>query len=87
MELEVRPSALKHGVSSDAITRAVSNPSLNDYDFEGKDPPKALVLGPYSAGNIIEIFGEFSDEQIFGVFHAMPARPKFLKILARAKEE
>ena len=85
MELEVRPSALEHGVSGAAI--AVRSPLLIDYDFEGKYSPKVLVLGPDSAGNIIEIFGEFSDEQIFGVFHAMPARPKFLKILARAKEE
>ena len=42
------------------------------------DSEKVLVLAPDVAGNIIEVFGVFENETCYIVFHAMPARSKYL---------
>ena len=75
MELDIRPSALKHGITSESTDHAV--PPLVDDEFE-EDSPKVLVLGPDPAGNVLEVIGAFSDNT-FRIFHAMPARTGYLQ--------
>ena len=81
MELDIRPSALKHGITSESIAHAATYPLLVDEEFE-EDPPKVLVLGPDPAGNVLELVGTFSDS-VFRIFHAMPARTGYLLRLDR----
>ena len=53
-----------------------------DEDFQDSDPPKVLVIGPDSAGNMIELIGRFTnDNHTLVVFHAMAARPQLLRLL------
>jgi hypothetical protein len=54
---------------------------LRNDDIEGSDPPKILILGPDFAGNLIEILAIEDVDGELVVFHAMPARPGFLKLL------
>ena len=85
VELEIRPSALKHGITGESIAHAVSFPLLVDDEFEG-DSPKVLVLGPDPAGNVLEVIGAFSDNA-FRIFHAMPARTGYLQRLDRKENQ
>ena len=85
MELDIRPSALKHGITSESIAHAVTYPLLVDDEFE-VDTPKVLVLGPDLAGNVLELIGTFS-EDAFRIFHAMPARTGYLQRLDRKENQ
>ena len=86
MELDIRPSALKHGITSESIAHAATFPLLVDDEFEG-DSPKVLVLGPDPAGNVLELIGEFGGEATFSIFHAMPARTGYLRMLERKEKQ
>lgn len=44
VELAIRPSALKHGITSESIAHAATYPLLVDDEFE-VETPKVLVLG------------------------------------------
>lgn len=60
VELDIRPSALKHGIIGESIAHAVTFPLLVDDEFEeGSD--KVLVLGPDPAGNVHEVIGIFNE--------------------------
>ncbi len=72
---------MKHGITSESIAHAATYPLLVDEEFE-VDTPKVLVLGPDSAGNVLELIGTVS-EAVFRIFHAMPARTGFLQRLDR----
>ena len=81
MELDIRPSALKHGITSESITYAVTYALYADEDFQGTEPPKVLVLGPDAAGNVLEVIDRFAAGEVFTIFHAMTARPVLLQLL------
>lgn len=81
MELNIRPSAFKHGITPDSIAHAVTYALYADDDFRGTEPPKVLVLGPDAAGNVLEIVGRFEPEDVFAVLHTMPARSALLRLL------
>ena len=83
MELDIRPSALKHGITSESIAHAATYPLLVDDEFE-EDPPKVLVLGPDSAGNMLELIGTYR-QNTFTIFHAMPARTGYLQRLTERR--
>lgn len=85
MELDIRSSALKHGITPESIAHAVSFPLLVDDEFE-TDSPKVLVLGPDRAGNMLEVIGTYA-ENVFRVFHAMPARTGYLQRLERKENQ
>lgn len=80
VDLNVRPSALKHGVAADSVAHAVNFALYADDDFQESDPPKVLILGPDPAGNVLELIGDF-DEDTLTIFHAMIARPALLRLL------
>ena len=76
VELEIRPSALKHGISSESIAHAVTYALYADDDFQETDPPKVLLLGPDPAGNVLEVIGRYASAEVFVIFHAMTADRK-----------
>lgn len=84
--MDIRPSALKHGVTSESISHAVTFPLLVDNEFAEGEPPKVLILGPDTAGNVLEVIGEFN-EDAFRIFHAMPARTGYLRMLQRKENQ
>ena len=81
LELDIRPSALKHGITSESIAHAVTYVLYADEDFQGTEPPKVLILGPDAAGNMLEMIGSFATEDVLTIFHAMTARPALLRLL------
>ena len=81
MLFEIRPSALKHGITAESIAHAVTFALYIDDDFQDTDPPKVLVLGPDAAGNVLEVIGRFARDDVFTIFHAMAVRPALLQML------
>jgi hypothetical protein len=86
VRLIIRHSALKHGLAEASIAHAVTYPLLVDDQFE-EDTPKVLVLGPDRAGNVLEVIGLFDNADDFVVFHAMPARTGYLRMLERNENQ
>ena len=84
--LEIRLSALKHGVSTESIIHAVTHPLYIDEDFRGTDPAQVLMLGPDTAGNMLEVVGRLDADEALVVFHAMAARPSLLRLIDKKGE-
>ena len=76
--VEILPSSRKHGISDDDIRHAFENAvaSITIPD----QPAFAMVLGPDQSAQLLEI-GVLADEDNDYVIHAMPARPKYLKMI------
>ena len=49
----------------------------------GEEPDRWLVLGPDTAGNLLEVVVLISSEGDEMIIHAMPMRPKYRKLLER----
>ena len=47
---------------------------------ENADPPKVLIIGPDTAGNLLELIGGVLQEGDV-VWHAMPCRKQYLDLL------
>ena len=47
----------------------------------GDEPDRWLVLGPDTAGNLLEVVVLISGEGDEIIIHAMPMRPKYRKLL------
>ena len=84
--VEIRLSALKHGVSTESIIHAVTHPLYIDEDFRGTDPAQVLMLGPDAAGNMLEVVGRLDADEALVVFHAMAARPSLLRLMNKKGE-
>lgn len=67
--VEIKVSARRHGVADADIRHAVRNP-MRQWPMDGY----VIVVGPNRTGALLEV-GINADDQIF---HAMPARRKFL---------
>ncbi len=52
-------------------------------DDLGEDPDRWLVLGPDTAGNLLELVVLISTEGDEIIIHAMPMRPKYRRLLER----
>jgi hypothetical protein len=70
----IAPSALRHGVSEEAIVHAFNNPIRT----EDLDEGLTILVGPDSAGELLEI-GVVSSDEGPAVVHAMPARRKYVE--------
>ena len=79
--VECRWSSFKHGFTYEDIEHAVMHALYRDDDAYKNDPPMVLILGPDSAANILEIFGELDAGDLM-IFHVMKARPQFLDLLS-----
>ncbi len=77
--VEIHPSASRHGVDDDEILHAVANSVA--VDDLGEDPDRWLVIGPDSAGNLLEIVVLIASNADEIIIHAMPMRPKYRKLL------
>jgi hypothetical protein len=73
MRVNIVASARKHGILDSDIYHAVRNASRT-IDLDGY----TIIIGPDIHANLLELAVNFDNSQI-NVFHAMPARPKFLE--------
>jgi len=77
VNVEILPSATKHGQSKDDILFALER-SIYDETLES-DPNKTLAIGYDGNARLLEvIFHVLSDEHIV-VFHAMPCRKIYIE--------
>ena len=72
------PSARKHGVSDDDIRHAFAN-AVTAIAMPDQ-PDFTMIIGPDLAAQLIEIGVAAADDNDY-VIHAMPARPKYLKMI------
>ena len=62
------------------ISHAYDFAIFNRFLDEDSDPPKVLIIGPDSAGNLLELVGgELEGGDV--IWHAMPCRPQYLDLL------
>ena len=77
VNVDIIPSAMKHGLNEDDILYALKH-SIFDETLE-TDPSKTLSIGYDGKARLIEIiFHVISDEYIV-VFHAMPCRKNYIE--------
>lgn len=76
--MEIVPSARKHGISDDDVRHAFTNavaaittPDQSDF---------TMLVGPDLATKLLEIGVVAADDNDY-VIHAMPARPRYLKMI------
>lgn len=79
--MEIHDSAHRHGVAEEDLLHAVEHALV--VDDLGDDPDRWLVLGPDTAGNLLEIVVLISTEGDEIIIHAMPMRPKYRRLLER----
>jgi hypothetical protein len=79
--MEVHRSAGKHGVAASDVMHAVEH-EIVSFDLDpDADPPKILVIGPDSAGNVLEIIVlVLGDDRLIAI-HAMKLRRQFHELL------
>lgn len=81
--MEIHRSAGKHGVSDDDVLHAVEHEMVSfDLDPDA-DPPKVLVIGPDSAGNLLEVIVLILADDGMIAIHAMKLRRHFYELLPR----
>jgi hypothetical protein len=79
--VEIHRSASKHGVNDDDVLHAVEHEMVSiDLDPDA-DPPKVLVIGPDSAGNLLEVIVLVLAEDWMIAIHAMKLRRHFYELL------
>ena len=77
VDVEILPSATKHGLSNDDILNALKY-SIYDETLQ-TDPNKTLAIGYDRKARLLEIiFHVISDEHIV-VFHAMKCRKNYIE--------
>jgi hypothetical protein len=58
--------------------------ALYEADFDAdNNPPKLLFIGPDVAGNLIELVGGVVENNDLLIWHAMPCRTEYLKLLPK----
>ena len=79
--MEFHRSAGRHGITPGEATHAIDH-ALVVVDMDpDADPPKVLVIGPRSDGQLLEvIFLSLADDRQL-VIHAMPLRTTFYDLL------
>jgi len=77
VNVEILPSATKHGQSKEDILYALER-SIYDETLQS-DPYKTLSIGYDKKANLLEVvFHVLSDEHII-VFHSMPCRKHYIE--------
>ena len=77
VDIEILPSATKHGISKEDILIALER-SIHDETLQA-DPNKTLSIGYDGKARLLEvIFHVISDEHIV-VFHAMKCRKNYIE--------
>jgi hypothetical protein len=79
--VEIHGSARKHGVADEDILHAIDHAlAIED---AGEDPDRWLVLGPDTAGNLLEVVVMITIEGMQIAIHAMAMRSKYRRLLER----
>jgi len=77
--VELHDSARKHGVADQDIVHAIDHAlAIED---AGEDPDRWLLIGPDTAGNLLEVVVLITAEGTQIVIHAMPMRDKYARLL------
>lgn len=85
--MDIHESARRHGVSDEGVRHAVEHPAaVVDLDPES-DPPKVLVVGPDTAGNMLEVIVLVLAEDEYLAIHAMPLRKKYHRLLEGTSDD
>ncbi len=79
--MEILDTARKHGVDDEDMLHAI-NHALAVEDA-GEDPDRWLLLGPDTAGNLLEVVVMITIEGTQFVIHAMSMRDQFRRLLER----
>lgn len=75
----IHDSARKHGVADPDILHAIDHAlALED---AGEDPDRWLLIGPDTAGNLLEIVVMITAEGTHIAIHAMPMRDQYRRLL------
>jgi hypothetical protein len=77
--VEIHDSARKHGVADEDILHAIDHALA--FEDAGQDPDRWLLIGPDTAGNLLEVVVMIADEGNQIVIHAMPMRDKYRRLL------
>jgi hypothetical protein len=77
--VEIHDSARKHGVADEDILHAIDHAlAIED---AGEDPDRWLLLGPDTAGNLLEVVVMTTVEGLQLAIHAMAMRDKYRRLL------
>jgi hypothetical protein len=77
--VEIHRSARKHGVADPDILHAIDHAlALED---AGEDPDRWLLIGPDTAGNLLEVVVMITTEGTQIAIHAMPMRDQYRRLL------
>lgn len=77
--MELHDSARKHGVADRDIVHAIDHAlAIED---AGEDPDRWLLIGPDTAGNLLEVVVLITAVATQIVIHAMPMRHKYAGLL------
>ena len=79
--MEIHDSAHRHDVAEEDMLHAVEHSLV--VDDLGEDPDRWLVLGPDTAGNLLELVVLISGEGDEIIIHAMPMRATYRRLLER----
>ena len=83
--MEIHRSAAKHGVVDGDVVHAFEHEIVSVDMDPGADPPKILVIGPDSAGNLLEVIVlVLADDRVIAI-HAMKLRRQFYELLPGAE--
>lgn len=78
--MEIHNSARKHGVADQDILHAIDHALA--FEDVGEDPDRWLLIGPDTAGNLLEVVVMITVEGTQIVIHAMPMRDEYARLLA-----
>jgi hypothetical protein len=77
--VEIHDSARRHGVADHDLLHAVDHALA--FEDAGEDPDRWLIIGPDSAGNLLEVVVMTTAEGKQIAIHAMPMRDKYARLL------
>jgi hypothetical protein len=75
--VEIHPSARKHGIADEDVQHAVENAM----SIDERDDDTRLYLGPARDAELLEVVTIVRAEGSELAVHAMPMRPKYLRLL------
>lgn len=80
--LRIGESALKHGYSREEISHAFDMAVYEGVVDGDAEPSKSLIIGPDSAGSLLELVGGPRPNGDFLIWHAMRCRSQYLALLS-----
>jgi hypothetical protein len=79
--LEIHETALKHGVTTLDIQHVCAH-SIATFEIDHESfEAKILIVGPDSAGNLLEVIGLEIDNKPLLIIHAMKLRKTMIKLI------